>query len=62
MKNKGLQSSMPVSVSFPILLLIIYLSAVETLIFCREMSLIGSTSLGFAQNTKHDFQNTVLNS
>ena len=34
----------------------------ETLICCREMSLIGSTSFGFAQNTMHDFQNTVLNS
>ena len=27
----------------------------------REMSLIGSTSFGFAQNKIHDFQNTVLN-
>ena len=26
----------------------------------REMSLTGSTSFGFAQNTIHDFQNTVL--
>ena len=26
------------------------------------MSLIGSTSFGFAQNTMHDFQNTVFNS
>ena len=26
------------------------------------MSLTGSTSFGFAQNTIHDFQNTVLNS
>ena len=26
------------------------------------MSLIGSTFFGFAQNTVHDFQNTVLNS
>ena len=26
------------------------------------MSLIGSTSFGFAQNTMHYFQNTVLNS
>ena len=26
------------------------------------MSLIGSTSFGFAQITIHDFQNTVLNS
>ena len=29
----------------------ILLSAIETLICCREMSLIGSTSFGFAQNT-----------
>ena len=43
-------------------LLIIYLSAMERLICRREMSLIGSTSFGFAQNTIHDFQNTVLNS
>ena len=27
-----------------------------------ELSLIGSTSFGFAQNTLHDFSNTVLNS
>ena len=52
----------PVSVYFNILLLIIYLGAIETLICRREMSLIGSTSFGFAQNTTHDFQNTVLNS
>ena len=26
------------------------------------MSLIGSSSFGFAQNTIHEFQNTVLNS
>ena len=51
-----------VSVSFLTLLLIIYLSAIETLICHKEMSLIGSTSLGFAQNTIHDFQNTVMNS
>ena len=44
------------------LLLIIYLSAIETLLCRREMSLIGSTSFGFAQNTIHDFQNTLLNS
>ena len=25
------------------------------------MSFIGSTSFGFAQNTIHDFQNTILN-
>ena len=28
----------------------------------REMSLTGSTSFGFAQNTQDDFQNTALNS
>ena len=44
---------------FDTLLLIIYLSAIERLICRREMSLIGSTSFGFAQNTIHDFQNTV---
>ena len=38
------------------------LSAIKTLICHGEMSLIGSTSFGFAQNTKHDFQDTVLNS
>ena len=47
---------------FNTLLLIIYLSAIETLTCRSEMSLIGSTSFGFAQNTIHDFQNTVLNS
>ena len=40
----------------------VYLSAIETLICGREMSLIGSTSFGFAQNTIHDFHNTLLNS
>ena len=44
------------------LLLIIYLSAIETRICRGEMSLIESTAFGFAQNTIHDFQNTVLNS
>ena len=34
----------------------------ETLKCCREMSLKGSTSFGFAQNMMHDFQNTILNS
>ena len=33
-----------------------YLSATERLICRREISLIGSTSFGFAQNTIHDFQ------
>ena len=52
----------PVSVYFYTLLLIIYLSAIETLLCRREMSLIGSTCFGFAPNTIHDFQNTLLNS
>ena len=39
-----------------------YLSAIGRLICRREMSLIGSASFCFAQNTMHDFQNTVLNS
>ena len=34
----------------------------ETVICRREMSLIGSSSFSFAQNTVHDFQNTVVNS
>ena len=51
-----------VLILFNTLLLIIYLSAIETLICRREMRLIGSTSFGFAQKTIHDFQNTVLNS
>ena len=45
-----------------LLLLIIYLSVIETLISSKEMSIIRSTSFGFAQNTIHDFQNTILNS
>ena len=39
-----------------------YVVAIETFICRREMCLIGSTFFGFAQNTIHDFQNTVLNS
>ena len=27
-----------------------------------KLSLLGSSSFGFAQNTMHEFQNTVLNS
>ena len=46
---------------FHTLLLIIYLIAIETLICRREMSLMGPTFFGFAQNTIHDFKNTVLN-
>ena len=42
------------------LFLVIHLSATETLTCRREMSLIGSTYFGFAQNTIYDFQNTVL--
>ena len=52
----------PDSVYFYTLLLISYLSVIETHTCRREMGLIGSTSFGFAQNTIHDFQNTVLNS
>ena len=53
----------PDSVYFNMLLLIICLSAIKIPICHREMSLIlWSTSFGFAQNTIHDFQNTVLNS
>ena len=52
----------PDSVYFNLLLLIIHLSAIETLICRREMTLIGSTFFGSAQNTLHDFQNTVLKS
>ena len=40
----------------------IYLRAIQTFVCPREMSIIWSTSFGFAQNTIHDFQNTVLNS
>ena len=43
-------------------LLFMYLSAFETLNCHREMSLIGSSSFGFAENRIHDFENTVLNS
>ena len=61
-KRKSCNHRCPDSVYFHTLLLIIYLSAIERLIYRREMSLTGSTSFGFAQNTIHDFQNTVLNS
>ena len=62
MKKESCNHRCPDSVYFHTLLLNIYLRAIETLICRREMSLIGSTSSGFAQNTIHDFQNTVLNS
>ena len=52
----------PDSVYFYTLFLIMYLSAIEILFCRREMSLVGATSLGFAQNTIHDVQDTVLNS
>ena len=51
----------PVSVYFHTLLLSIYLRAIERLVCHREMSFIGSTTFGFAQNIIHAFQNTVLN-
>ena len=52
----------PDPVYFNTLLLIIYLSVIETLNWRRKIRLIGSTSFGFAQNTIHDFRNTVLKS
>ena len=61
-KRKSCNHRCPDSVYFHMLLLIIFLSAIERLICRRKMSLTGSTSFGFAQNTIHDFQNTVLNS
>ena len=61
-KRKNCNHRCPDSVYFHTLLLIIYLSAIEWLICRREMSLIGSTFLSFAQNTMQDFQSTVLNS
>ena len=47
---------------FTMLLLIIYFSNVETLVCRRELSLLGPTFFDFAQNTMHDFQNTLINS
>ena len=47
--KKLLQSSMPCFCLFSYDLLIIFFSAIETLICRIEMSLIGSTSFGFAQ-------------
>ena len=63
-KGKCCNDRCPDSVNSNTLLLIIYLNVIETLVCRREMSLIGSTSFGFAQlvNTIHDFQNTALNS
>ena len=61
-EKKSCYHRCPDSVYFNMLLLIIYLGAIEMLICRREMSLIGSTYFGFTQNTIHDFQNTVLNS
>ena len=61
-KKKCCNHRCPDPVYFDMLLLILYLSTIGTIICRREMSLIGSTSFGFAQNTMHDFQNTVFNS
>ena len=61
-KRKCCKHRCPDSVYFNTILLITYLSAIETLICPREMSLIGSSSFDFAQNTIHYFQNTILNS
>ena len=44
------------------LLLVIYLSVTGTHTCHREMGLTGSNSFGFAENTVHDFENTVLKS
>ena len=52
-KKKRCNHRCPDSVYFHTLLLFIYLSAIERLICRREMSLIGSTFFGFAQNTMH---------
>ena len=49
----------PYPVYFDTLLLIIYLSAIETLICDREVNF---TSTDFAQTTIDDFRTTVLNS
>ena len=52
-----------VQVFFYTLLLIVYLSIIETLFCRREIEFNrGLTSFGFAQNTIHDFRNRVLNS
>ena len=59
-KRKSCNHPCPDSVYFHTLLLIIYLSAIERLICHIEMSLIGSSSFGFAQNTMHHFQNTIF--
>ena len=62
-KRKCCNYRCPDSVYFHMLLLIIYMSAIETPICRIEMSVTRSTFFGqFAQNTIHDFQNTVLNS
>ena len=55
-KMKCCNHRCPDSVYFNTLLLSIYLSAIETLVCLREMSLTGTTSFGFAQKkTIHDF-------
>ena len=59
-KRKCCNHRCPDSVNFNRLLLIIYLSAIRILICRREMTLIGSTSFGFAQDKIHDFQNTLI--
>ena len=51
-KRKFYSHQCPDSIYFHMLFLIIYLRAIKTLICCREMSLIGSTSFGFC--TKDD--------
>ena len=51
-KKKELQSSMSWFCLCSTLLLITYLNAIETLIFRRKKSVIGSTSFGFAQTIR----------
>ena len=55
-KRKCCNHRCPDSVYFNRLISILYLIAIETLVCCREMSLIRSTSFGFALNMIHDFQ------
>ena len=55
-KRKCCNHRCPDSVYFNTLLLIVYLSAIETLICRREMTLTGSTSFGFAQNMIHNLR------
>ena len=61
-KRKCCNHRCPDSVYFSTFLLIVYLIAIQTLICRRKLSFLGFTFFGFAQDTIHDFQNTLLNS